>query len=64
MSFDLLKGIFPIGGWVGPSAAGGGSPSFLEDKYFELLKDSGINLMYGKYRTQRFSGSDARINAL
>lgn len=47
MSFDLLKGIFPIGGWVGPSAAGGGSPSFLEDKYFELLKDSGINLMYG-----------------
>lgn len=46
MSFDLLKGVFPIGGWVGPSAAGGGSPSFLSDKYFELLKNSGINLMY------------------
>ena len=46
MSFDLLKGTFPIGGWVGPSAAGGGSPSFLKDEYFRLLKDSGINLMY------------------
>ena len=33
--FDLLQGAFPIGGWVGPSAEGGGSPSFLEDKYFD-----------------------------
>ena len=47
MGVDVIKGRFPIGGWVGPSAAGGGSPSFLEDRYFKLLHDSGINLMYG-----------------
>lgn len=56
MVFDLLKGTFPIGGWVGPSAEGGGSPSFLEDKYFELLKESGINLMYGN--TEHNGSSD------
>lgn len=41
---------------VGPSAEGGGSPSFLEDKYFELLKDSGINLMYAN--TEHNGSSD------
>lgn len=56
MAFDLLKGVFPIGGWVGPSGLKDNSPSFLEDKYFELLRDSGINLMYGN--TEHNGSSD------
>ncbi|MGN1062668.1 MAG: hypothetical protein ACI4RO_06010, partial [Candidatus Scatosoma sp.] len=47
MNFVLPKGEFPIGGWVGPPGPVEGSPSFLTDKYFEYLRDSGINIMYG-----------------
>ena len=46
MAFDLLHGTFPIGGWAGPPGEVEGSPSFLEDKYFQLMRDSGINIMY------------------
>lgn len=46
MKFDLLNGTFPIGGWAGPPGQVGESPSFLEDKYFALMRDSGINIMY------------------
>lgn len=46
MKFELPNGAFPVGGWAGPPMAVDGSPSFLEDKYFALMRDAGINIMY------------------
>lgn len=49
----LGKNIMPIGAWVAPPRAGvkNNNPSFINDAQYKMLRDSGINLIYGLYET-------------
>ncbi len=42
----LGENVLPIGGWWGPYAPSEpGHPNFIDDKYYKLLKDAGINFI-------------------
>lgn len=52
VTFDFLGGadVMPIGGFYGPYASGGSSngfqfPNFVQEKYYKLLADAGVNMI-------------------
>ena len=49
----LGNNIMPIGAWVAPPRANvkNNNPSFINDTQYKMLKESGINLIYGLYET-------------
>lgn len=52
LAFDFLGGddVMPIGGFYGPYASGGSTngfqfPDFVQEKYYKLLSDAGVNMV-------------------
>lgn len=53
--WEILNGEeMPVGAWVAPPPAdvnGIGNPSFISNKYYQLAKKAGINILYGLYES-------------
>lgn len=60
---EIIKGNeMPIGAWVAPPPAnvdGIGNPNFITDKYYQLAKEAGINILYGLYENLEKRPDDA-----
>ncbi|MBS5661774.1 MAG: hypothetical protein KHW79_10920 [Clostridiales bacterium] len=60
---EITKGDeMPIGAWVAPPPAdvdGIGNPNFITDKYYQLAKEAGINILYGLYENLERRPEDA-----